>query len=1002
VNALLLPFAVTNTLLFMGLGLWPFHTLDLHWVDVLARWPDQVMDGSVASPFLLAIPLGFFWLGAAWPRSRSARPMVFLGVFLGIAVLAALLRLGQMQWSPTLVSPLALLPFLSGIAAGMLLWTGTSTILARWDGQVIDVVWPWLAGAAALAVLLPLDFSATLNTPAWALPDVPQRIYLLIKSAMLWVPVGFLYTLLTPHPASGIDSSHRLRRSHSLPDSPPSAAALELGTGDVEPVTTGSHRTTPRLSKRPDGRGWVPLWGIALALATLLQALPLLGNQPLTEALELLLALPGLWIGAWLGGLTVAHGAIKIPLNRPETTPSRNVAPAPPSRSAHAPLRDLNPAPASLAEAETPDPGDTPPLIQRRAPSPKVQHPHGRSQLPRSLLGAALLLPAMVLLAQFPLWQVGLGLAMLAYAILLWFRPNLWLVIVPAALPLLDLAPWTGRFFFDEFDLLLLVTAGTLYLRGRRWPGLGLTPLWPVLALFSAGLLVSLLQGLGSPPPLDANAFSNYWSGYNSLRVIKGFIWGGLIFMLLRLSRPQPAQLARLLAIGMGIGLLGVGLVGLWERWLFAGFADSHHTYRIVSTFSSMHTGGGHIEAYLAAALPFLWLGLTRWRSALLAVPVMLLTMYVTVFTVARGGVLALGVVLVVLAAASLRQAWRSGRRLQAAIPVGVMAILAAVLLVGIGGGYFQQRLAQTGEDWQIRMNHWQLALGMMDETPMAQLFGMGLGSFPRVYLERGPADKQSATYGFASEGGNTYLRLGTGDTVYYAQRVAVRAGESYHLELEVRSSAAEARISVPVCEKQLLNSRRCVWNEFTVPGDGRWHRLSRDFASGEVGVEDGLKRPPVELYLHHPGQGSVVEVDNVRLLDRQGNNLVGNGGFTWGGDYWFFKTHNHLPWHIKNFWVHLLFEQGWVGLLLFTGLILFALARLGRVAWRGEPLAWVWLASILGMLTVGMFDSLVDTPRLAALLVAFSLSGAAHDWTDPGRPLRRRRASPRPSAGDA
>ncbi len=962
-NALLLPFAVTNTLLFMGLGLWPFHTLNLDWVEVLARWPDQFMGGAIATPLLLAIPLGFFWLGSAWPQSRSARPLASVGVFLGIAILAALLRLGQMQWSPTLVAPLALLPFLSGIATGMLLWTGTSTFLSRWDGRAIDVIWPWLAGAAALAVLLPLDFSTSLNTPAWALPDAPQRVYLLIKSAMLWVPVGFLYTLLTPSLAAGIDSGHRLRL--------------------------------------PEEGIWVPRWGTALAVAILLQALPLLGNQPLAEALELFLALPGLWIGAWLGGLAVAHGMTRNPLNYPETPPSREVAQPPSSKRPQAPLRDLNPAPVPVPAAGTRTPEEATAPIHRRPSGTRVPS-HGRAHLLRSPLGVALLLPAIVLLTQFPLWQVGMGLALLAYATLIWLRPNAWLVIVPAALPLLDLTPWTGRFFFDEFDLLLLVTAGTLYLRGRRWPGLGLTPVWPLLALCSAGLLVSLLQGLGSPPPLDANAFSSYWSQYNSLRVIKGFIWGGLVFALLRLTRPQPAQLARLLAIGMGLGLLGVGLVGLWERWLFAGFADSHQTYRIVSTFSSMHTGGGHIEAYLAAALPFLWLGLAHWRGALLAVPIMLLTMYVTVFTVARGGVLALGVVLVVLAAASLRQAWRSGRRLQAAIPVGVMAILATVLLVGIGGGYFQQRLAQTGEDWQIRMNHWQLALGMMDGSPMAQLFGMGLGSFPRVYLERGPADKQSATYGFASEGGNDYLRLGTGDTVYYAQRVAVQAGESYHLELNVRSLAAEARISVPVCEKQLLNSRRCVWNEFTVPGDGRWHRLSRDFASGEVGVEDGLKRPPVELYLHHPGQGSVLDVDNLRLLDSQGNNLLGNGGFSMGGDYWFFKTHSHLPWHIKNFWVHLLFEQGWVGLLLFTGLILFALTRLGRVAWRGEPLAWVWLASILGMLTVGMFDSLVDTPRLATLLVAFSLLGAGHDWSDPGRPLRRRRSAPRPSSEDA
>lgn len=869
-----------------------------------------------------------------------------VSLLLGMALYLAILGFLQNLYVPTLVpSHGGLIPML-GFILGMALWRGMGTRLhgIAWSHPLFSAV-----TIVALAVpLLPLDFASPLSTPSLPsgivgyLSDLPERYYSLIKSALLWVPVGFIYTSLGPH--------------HNL-----------------------------------------PRWATALLLAFLLEGLPLLGDLSLRESLELPYAFPGIWFGAWLASHNLL-ALVDVPdsasrAHQPEPT---EAASRPRPTISHRTRTDVYPTDRLTDAVSRQETANEPGAHQ------VVKHSRAAAQPLRVLVGGLALLASTVALAGFPILQVSIALGFIAYATLLWLRPNAWLVIVPAALPLLDLAPWTGRFFFDEFDLLLLVTAGTLYLRGRRWPGLGLTPVWPLLTLFSAGLLVSLLQGLGSPPPLDANAFSSYWSQYNSLRVIKGFIWGGLVFALLRLTRPQPLQLARLLAIGMGLGLLGVGLVGLWERWLFAGFADSHQTYRIVSTFSSMHTGGGHIEAYLAAALPFLWLGLAHWRSALLAVPVMLLTMYVTVFTVARGGVLALGVVLVVLAAASLRQAWRSGRRLQAAIPVGVMAILATVLLVGIGGGYFQQRLAQTGEDWQIRMNHWQLALGMMDDSPVAQLFGMGLGSFPRVYLERGPSDKQSATYGFASEGNNTYLRLGTGDTVYYAQRVAVRAGESYHLELEVRSPAAEARISVPVCEKQLLNSRNCVWNEFTVPGDGRWHRFSREFDSGKVGVEDGLKRPPVEIFLHHPGQGSVVEVDNLRLIDSRGNNLVGNGGFTWGGDYWFFKTHSHLPWHIKNFWVHLLFEQGWVGLLLFTGLILFALARLGRVAWRGEPLAWVWLASILGMLTVGMFDSLVDTPRLAALLVAFSLLGAGHDWSDPGRPLRRRRTAPRPASDDA
>jgi hypothetical protein len=36
-------------------------------------------------------------------------------------------------------------------------------------------------------------------------------------------------------------------------------------------------------------------------VALLLEGLPLLREQPVRESLELLFALPGMWVGAWLG-----------------------------------------------------------------------------------------------------------------------------------------------------------------------------------------------------------------------------------------------------------------------------------------------------------------------------------------------------------------------------------------------------------------------------------------------------------------------------------------------------------------------------------------------------------------------------------------------------------------------------------------------------------------------------------------------------------------------------
>jgi len=814
---------------------------------------------------------------------------------------------------------------------------GKSRAPSRGRASYVAGGFPWLALATLIGVLLPFDPASPLSQPASVgspgdyARALPEHVYLLIKAALPWVPLGLL---------------------------------AHLG-----------------LSGR--ARAWLAPAVTALLLASL----PWLRETNIADLLQALYAMPGVALGLWLGQHSLAsHGepAARARYDIP-AVPVEAISSVIPSviPSASPPRGDAAetavPAAAIAATAE----GDS----ARRHHA----HRHGRRRhgkptsapkrsIPLMLLGGASLALALAGGFAFPIWPLALVSALLLYGALLWRYPLAWLVAVPAALPLLDLAPWSGRFFFDEFDLLMLTTAGVLFLKRPLRPlgGVSLLALALFLSLAVAALLGSL-PGLSPPPPLDANAFSSYWSAYNSVRVAKGLFWGGLFFLLIRRGGGDLSRLGSLLAVGMGIGLLGVGGVGLWERWLFAGFANDAQAYRIFGTFSSMHTGGGHIEAYLVAALPFLWLGMARARHLVLSVPLLLLATAVLIFTVSRGGALALGVVLAILATGSLRLAARQGWARQAA-PLGVLLLVAVALAAGVGGGYFQQRLAKVGEDWRIRVDHWNQALSMRDGSLAAQLFGMGLGSFPRLYLERGPSDRQSATYGFVVEQGNTFLRLGSGDTLYYAQRASATAGQTYRLSVDIRGRR-NGRLAVPLCEKQMLDSRACVWTEFEVAGDGQWHRYTRELANVRVGAGGPLKHPPVELFLYHPGKDTLLDVDNLRLLDASGQDLLCNGDFANGGDCWFFKTHSHLPWHIKNLWVHVLFEQGWLGLILFSALTLLALARLARAAWRGARLAWVMLAALAGMLTVGLFDSLLDAPRLATLLWAFLLLGGGLPW---------------------
>jgi hypothetical protein len=60
-------------------------------------------------------------------------------------------------------------------------------------------------------------------------------------------------------------------------------------------------------------------------------------------------------------------------------------------------------------------------------------------------------------------------------SLFLLIRPAVWLVIIPAAVAALELGYWSGRLYFSAFDLLLMVTFGTVFWRrglpvfGRGW-----------------------------------------------------------------------------------------------------------------------------------------------------------------------------------------------------------------------------------------------------------------------------------------------------------------------------------------------------------------------------------------------------------------------------------------------------------------------------------------------------------------------------------------------------
>ncbi|MEO6696735.1 MAG: VanZ family protein, partial [Gammaproteobacteria bacterium] len=474
----------------------------------------------------------------------------------------------------------------------------------------------------------------------------------------------------------------------------------------------------------------------------------------------------------------------------------------------------------------------------------------GRMALRTLALFAAAVIPAALL--YYPLKPAWLAAALILYGLVLWQRPALWLIVIPALLPALDLAPWSGWFFLDEFDLFILVT---LAIGLWRLPGdwnTGMSKASAALFLFAvASYAISALIGLFPWQTLDANAFSNYYSHYNALRLLKGFVWAAALLPLWLHAAASGVKTEKHFTVGIALGLFLAGMVALWERLLFPGLFDFTSDYRISAAFSGMHVGGAYLDGYLNTALPFvaLWLITTQklWARGA-AMLIFCLGSYTLLVTYSRGAYLGFAVAAVIFGVAAILQAIKlSGTKLSKAATVSALAIARGTTALATGtvfkGGYIQARFDQTAKDLDIRSAHWRDALRMMDQGWRTQWFGMGLGRYPGVYSKKNSEGVTPATYRYETENGNTFLRLYSGDALFLNQAVALNSRQNYLLSFDARSTTPGAELSAPVCEKWVLYSYRCVEINKAISSP-RWEKHAIVFNSGETGAGGFPRRP--------------------------------------------------------------------------------------------------------------------------------------------------------------
>jgi hypothetical protein len=400
----------------------------------------------------------------------------------------------------------------------------------------------------------------------------------------------------------------------------------------------------------------------------------------------------------------------------------------------------------------------------------------------------------------------------------------------------------------------------------------------------------------------------------------------------------------------------------------------------------------GLLAAYLLTVVllaPLLWRQFAppapahvRWRwwcAALIAVPLLN-----AVFRAGGYRVFALSLVGAAMAwtAAGLQLSTGTGSRLllQRA-PLALVALLILALAIPFANGYYTgQRLASSRADFGLRLTHWQHVLRMMPDDPVTMLFGMGTGTFPATYYWHNPQGEQPGSFRYVDQDNNRYLQLagasypaGYGEMLRMLQRVELQPATPYVVAFDARNPGNDAFLYANICQRELLYPDNCLELPRQRLGAApAWRHVQLTLYSGPLGTPTGPWRPPIQLELSVEGEHAAIDIDNVSLRDAlTSHELIRNGSFTDANSYWFFSSdRHHLPWHIKNLGLNLYFEMGAAGLLCFLALIGSALAALWRRSLGGDHTAMPWLASMLGFLVVGLFDSLLDVPRITLLFL--------------------------------
>lgn len=546
------------------------------------------------------------------------------------------------------------------------------------------------------------------------------------------------------------------------------------------------------------------------------------------------------------------------------------------------------------------------------------------------------------------------------YAAMVTFSRGLYLALL-VALPL-TLVLWARqekRLKLGERD------PASSWLPGEVMP----EDLRPTLPSIQAALLVLLLLGLGAWAA---------WLMFPSSRY-RGLLalCGAMVALFVQPAAHAGDPRSRMLSAGLGV-VLALPVLGL--SWLLVISVDklAYGLYLlawVTALYLAVQAGKGRRpwnsalgDALRAGAwysclgscalVAWNWGGSPALESALLPLGLLALAWPLT-----QGGE---------IGALMRPLSWRA--RLMA---MGGYVLIVASMAVAAGSLPLVDRLSLAENDLRDRIQHWSRALTALSAEG-GWAFGAGAGRFAPVFSMNAPKHEWTGDYRWVG-GAKPHLALSAGqhpldqgELLRITQRLP-EAPPGLVLSVKTRN-AADVSLMAEVCEKRLLQAMACLRKSLLLrqsPDGWREQRLELGGA-GELGHLSG--RGLVFAIAVDTRGGSLMLTD-LSLRGSDGRELLRNGDFRAELAHWFPTSERHyFPWHAENLGVHVLFEQGVVGLLLAAGLFALALGRLLMGSARDHPLAPALAGALIAFFFVGLFDSMVDAPRVALLVLSLLL----------------------------